>query len=606
MCGIFGYTGHRKAAPLLLDGLRALEYRGYDSAGIYVSGQDVVRAEGEVKKLSDKVSPDMEGKAGIAHTRWATHGKPSEKNAHPHTDTSQQTFIVHNGIIENHVELKKELEGRGALFSSDTDSEVLAHLIEEEIVSNGSFEKAVARALKKVHGSYGIAVMTKREPEKIVIARQGSPIVLGIGTGEYFVASDTSAILKHTKEVIYLEDGECALITPTSYSIFTMDLQTKTRKPQSITWNIEQVQKSGYDHFMLKEIMEGPDVLKNSVLGRLLFETGDARLGGFDSIEKRLSQIERIVIIGCGSAYYAGMVGKLLFEEIGGIPTEVEIASEYRYRAIPPDGTTAVLAISQSGETADTLACLKEAKRRGSVTLGIVNVVGSTVAREVDAGVYNHAGPEISVASTKAFISQLEVLLLFALFLGRRRSLPLTRGKEILDELVRLPEKMQRVLDQAKNIEEIAKHYSTHQNFLYVGRKYNYPMAMEGALKLKEVSYIHAEGYGAGEMKHGPIAMIDETFPTVAVMPKDSVYEKTFSNIEEIRARNGKVLAIVTEGDTNAIRVADHIIEIPQTLEIMTPILSVVPLQLFAYHMSRIRGYNVDRPRNLAKSVTVE
>ena len=606
MCGIIGYTGKKRASEILIDGLKTLEYRGYDSAGLYTSVGQCVRSVGGVDNLYKKLPKHMKGTAGIAHTRWATHGKPSVQNAHPHTGMSGSIFVVHNGIIENYIDLKNALKKQGSTFSSETDSEVIAHLIEKQIESGDTFEEAVIHTLKMIEGSYSMAVMNTHEPEKIIVAQKGSPIVLGVGINEYFIASDVSAIAKHTKTVLYINDGECAVVTPTSHDIFTTDFKMCTREPQKITWDTEQVKKSGYKHFMLKEIMEAPEILKNSVRGRLLLNTGDVKLGGLEEVADKLLDIKRIVIVGCGSAYYAGMIGKMYFEEIAGIPTEVEIASEYRYRSVPFSKESVILAVSQSGETADTLSCIKEAKRRGSFTIGVVNVVGSNIARAVDAGVYNHAGPEIGVASTKAFLSQLKVLLLIALYIGRRKNTSSSQGKLILNEINRLPKKMGDVLAQTKNIERIAKKYSRSQNFLYVGRKYSYPIALEGALKLKEVSYIHAEGYGAGEMKHGPIAMIDEQFPTIAIIPNDSVYEKTFSNIEEIRARNGRVIAIATKGDKKIHTVANEVMEIPKTLEALNPLLTTVSLQLFAYHVGVARGHNVDRPRNLAKSVTVE
>ncbi len=606
MCGIIGYVGKKPASEILIDGLKTLEYRGYDSSGLYISGEKRIRSVGGVNNLYKKLPKGMKGTCGIAHTRWATHGKPSEKNSHPHTGTSGYIFVVHNGIIENYIDLKNNLKKQGSKFSSETDSEVIAHLIEKQIDEGSTFEESVVNTLKVIKGAYGIAVMNKREPEKIIAAQKGSPIVLGIGDNEYFIASDVSAIVKHTKTVLYINDGECLVITPTSHNIFTIDLKTCKRKPEKISWNTERVKKGGYKHFMLKEIMEAPEVLKNSVRGRLLPETGNAKLGGLETITDKLTTIKRIIIVGCGSAYYAGLVGKLYFEEIAGIPTEVEIASEYRYRTIPLNKETMILAISQSGETADTLSCINEAKAKGCSTIGVVNVVGSSIARAVDAGVYNHAGPEIGVASTKAFISQLEVLLLIALYIGRKKNVSSSEGKNIINEINKLPKKIELVLAQAKKIELIAKKYSDSKDFLYIGRKYSYPIAFEGALKLKEVSYIHAEGYGAGEMKHGPIAMIDKQFPSIAIIPNDTVYEKTFSNIEEIRARDGKVIAITTKGDKKIPTIANEVIEVPKTIELIYPILTTVVLQLFAYYVGVHRGLNVDRPRNLAKSVTVE
>lgn len=606
MCGIFGYTGNKKAAPILLDGLRSLEYRGYDSSGIFMPSVGTQKAIGSVDNLAKILKRNTKDTTGIAHTRWATHGQPTENNAHPHSDCSGNLWIVHNGIIENYKALKAELQKAGHIFSSDTDSEVLAHLIEDEFKNTNSLEKALISALKHVQGTYGLVVIHKDMPESIIIARMGSPIVLGIGEGERMVASDASAILRHTKNVIYLDDGELAVITPNSHRIFTLEHKELERTPESIEWDIDQVQKQGYPHFMLKEIMEGPEVLKNSARGRILFDEGVSKLGGLEEVSEKLKTIRRIIIVACGTAYYAGMAGKYMIEEYADIPVEIEIGSEFRYRKMVFDKHTALLVISQSGETADTLAPLKEAKRKGILTLGIVNTVGSTIARETDAGVYNHAGPEIGVASTKAFISQLEVLALFALFLGRQRQLSLEAGKAFAKELQLLPLKLQSILDTRDEIQKIAKKYTGYKNMLYIGRKNNYPIAFEGALKLKEISYIHAEGYGAGEMKHGPIAMIDENFPTIAIALKDSVYDKTLSNIEETKTRKGIVLAIATAGDNEIAQIVDDVIYIPEVSEALSPILSVVPLQLFAYYIGVEKGYDVDKPRNLAKSVTVE
>jgi len=605
MCGIFGYVGERKAVPILLDGLKDLEYRGYDSAGIFVPS-GVFKAVGPVQELRNKIKKIPADLVGISHTRWATHGLPTEKNAHPHGSFSKEIWMVHNGIIENYKELKEVLLKKGHKFKSDTDSEVLVHTIEEELNGSGDIEKAVTKALRKVQGTYGIALVHKNEPDKVLVARMGSPIVLGIGNGENFVASDPSAILKHTKNVIYLEDGEYAVLEKDKYKVSTLDHKKLDRKPDVIEWDLDQVKKDGYDHFMMKEIMEAPKVLEDSMRGRVVEETGEAKLGGLESVKDKLREVKRIIIVGCGSTYYAGQIGKYLIEEYAGIPCEVELGSEFRYRKTVFDEGTALLAISQSGETADTLASIKEAKRRGLLVLGVVNAVGSTIARETDAGIYNHAGPEIGVASTKAFLSQMEVLVLLSLFLGRQRDLSVKEGQEIIKELKLLPKKINKILNNKNEIKRIAKKYSKYENFLYVGRGYNFPIAYEGALKLKEVSYVHAEGYGAGEMKHGPIAMIEPSFPTVAVALKDSVYEKMISNMEEIRARKGKILAIATEGDSKIEDVANDVIYIPKTLETLSPILSVVPMQLLGYYIGVGRGYNVDRPRNLAKSVTVE
>ncbi len=604
MCGIVGYVGYQNASPILLDGLKTLEYRGYDSAGIFIVGDQARKAVGAVSNLIEKIPEDLSGTVGIAHTRWATHGLPTEANAHPHRSADSSVWIVHNGIIENYKELRDEL-GKEP-YASETDTEVLAHLIGHFTAKGESFENAVVSALQKVRGTYGLVAVSTKEPDTIIAARLGSPIVLGVGNNEYFVASDPSAILRHTKDVVYLHDGEYAVLTKKGYSVYTLNRVRQERIPDHIEWDVEQAKKGGYPHFMLKEIMEIPDVLLNSARGRLLVDEGSARLGGLLKHEADLRQIQRLVIVACGSASFTGLYGKHIIEEYAGIPVDPVIGSEFRYSAYIPQAGTAVLAVSQSGETADTLASIKESKHRGLLTLGIVNVVGSTIARETDAGIYNHAGPEISVASTKAVVSQMEILALLALFLGRQRHLSVSEGKRLATGIASLPDLVRKILTTKDRIEEIARRYSGYRNFLYIGRKYNYGAAFEGALKLKEISYIHAESYGAGEMKHGAIAMIDPDFPTVAIVPKDSMYEKMISNIQEIKARSGKVIAIATEGDAHIAELADDVIYIPETIESLNPILAVVPMQLFGYYVGVAKGYNVDRPRNLAKSVTVE
>jgi len=608
MCGIFAYTGaqNKEAASLLLKGLVSLEYRGYDSAGIYTPESGSVKTPGAVKELRKKVPKKFTGKSGIAHLRWATHGEPTEVNAHPHSDCEGEIWLVHNGIIENFKELKEELKKKGHTFVSDSDTEVLAHLIEEHLKHKKSFEKAALAALNDVRGTYGIAMQYKGEPDTLIAARMGSPIVIGIGKNERFVASDPSPILPHTKTVVFLEDGDVAVLTPKSHKIVRLDATQVNRKASTIDWSAEEAQKSGFEHFMLKEIMEAPEVVENTLRGRLIPKKGMAKLGGLESVAKELGKIERIIITACGTAYYAALVGEYMLEEFAGIPVEVELASEFRYRNPVLNQKTALIAISQSGETADTLEAIREGKRKGALTLGIVNAVGSTIARETDAGVYNHAGPEMSVASTKAFVSQLTALVLFTLFLGRQRKMSAASAKEIAAELKRIPQKAQKILDRREVIEKLAKKYAENRDFLFIGRKYNYPIALEGAIKLKEISYIHAEGYGAGEMKHGPIAMIDEHFPTVAIATKDGVYEKMVSNIQQLKARKGPVIAVATEGDKEIAKLADDCLYVPKTLEMLAPILNVIPLQLFAYYFARAKGLNVDRPRNLAKSVTVE
>lgn len=606
MCGIVAYTGRRDATPILIDGLRSLEYRGYDSSGIFLAGKGMLKAVGPVNNLALKVKDDFSGPSGISHTRWATHGVPSEANAHPHSDESGKVWIVHNGIIENYKELKEMLRSKGCKFASETDSEVVAHLIADKLDDGIKIDQAINQTLKEIKGTYGLAIIYSKEPNKIFAARMGSPLVVGLGNGENFIASDPAPIIRHTKDVIYLNDGEMAVITPDSHSVFNMDNVEMKRVPEQLDWSVEAVQKGGYDHFMMKEMMEAPEVVKNTLRGRLLVEDGLAKLGGLESVKDRLRNIRRIIIVGCGTAYYSGLVGEYMIEEYAGIPVEVEVGSEFRYRKPIIDSGTAILAISQSGETADTLEAIREAKRKGALAIGIVNVVGSTIARETDAGIYNHAGSEIGVASTKAFISQLTAMALFTLYMGRQRQMSLVTGKRIAEELIDLPEKIKKILADKENIKKLSAKYLAFEDFLYLGRKYNYSIAYEGALKLKEISYVHAEGCGAGEMKHGPIAMIDKKFPTVAVTLRDSVYEKMISNIQEIKARRGLVLAIGTEGDQELAGLADDVLYVPKTIEMLSPILSVIPLQFFAYYFATLRGLNVDKPRNLAKSVTVE
>ena len=604
MCGIFGYIGKEKAAPFLLEGLRTLEYRGYDSAGMFVHGYGVIKAAGPISSLEAKLPKDIEGTAGIAHTRWATHGVPSEKNAHPHHDMSGRIWLVHNGIIENFRELKEGLAVQGIKFYSDTDTEVLVKLI-------GSFYKndlleATRLAHRAVRGTYGLAVVTEHEPERIVVARMGSPIVLGLGKEGNFVASDPSALLVHTKRVVYLDDGEIASVDKDSYEVTTIRGEKKSKKSEIVEWEHEAVQKNGFAHFMLKEMFEAPEVIENTLRGRLNVEEGTAKLGGLDSIAAKLKHIERLHIIGCGSAYYAGEVGRYMLEEYAHIPVEVELGSEYRYKKTYPDKKAGALFVSQSGETADTRASVEKAKSMHMLTLGMVNVVGSAIAREVDAGIYNHAGPEVAVASTKAYVSQLTAFALLSLYLGRQRGMTKAEGLEIVKALKSLPETMRRVLEKSDDIAKVARKYAKARDFMYIGRTFHAPIAYEGALKLKEVSYIHAEAYAGGELKHGPIAMLDKDFPVLAIVPQNEVYEKMISNIEEVRARTAPVIALATEGDLHISAVADDVIYMPKVHPLLQPIVSVLPLQLFAYHVGVAKGLNVDRPRNLAKSVTVE
>jgi len=606
MCGIYGYVGEKDAAPILLEGLRALEYRGYDSAGMFVFPSGAVKAKGEVSALEKKIPKNFKGTIGIAHTRWATHGEPTHANAHPHAGNGERVWLAHNGIIENYQELKERLKKEGSWFRSDTDSEVLAHLIESHLTQREMpLEQAVAAALKEVSGTYGIVVMDAQKSDTIVAARWGSPITLGIGEGEYFVSSDPSTLLEHTRNVIYLNDGDIAVLTPAGYTIAGRGRKPANHTPEYLDWDALSIQKEGHEHFMLKEIMESPEVLVNSARGRINLKTGAVKLGGLDEVKSKIKHITQINIVGCGSAYYAGLAGKYMFMEYARIPTSVELASEFRYQHTPMKKGTVVIAISQSGETADTLAAVREAKKQGAITLGVVNTVGSTIARETDAGVYNHAGPEIGVASTKAFISQLEVLALLALSFSNGILSPMER-KRFAKALSALPAQVESILKQKNIIKKLAKKYASCRDFLYIGRTYQFPIALEGALKLKEVSYIHAEGYSAGEMKHGPLAMINKAFPTIALIPKSATYTKTLSNIEEIKARRGTVIAIATEGNMRIKDIVDDVFYIPQTLEPLSSILSVIPLQLFAYYVGISKGLNVDKPRNLAKSVTVE
>ncbi len=610
MCGIVGYTGPRQAAQLLLDGLRRLEYRGYDSAGLALvrDGQiEVHKAPGKISVLEQELGsrPPL-GTTGIAHTRWATHGAPNVVNAHPHTDCGGTVALVHNGIIENAGALRTALSKRGHVFRSETDTEVLAHLIEEMLAKGVSLVEGVAGALHQVEGTYGIAVVSTREPDTIVAARLGSPLLVAIGSGENFVASDASAVLAHTRSVVYLDEGEIAVVRPGDYRILDLDAVEKEKAVTQVDWDLATIERGGYAHFMLKEIMEQPESLRNTLRGRLLEEEGTARLGGLNLSDEQLLQVNRIVLTACGTSWHAALIGEYMMEELARIPTEVEYASEFRYRNPIVDEHTLVVVISQSGETADTLAALREAKRRGARTLGLVNVVGSTIAREVDGGIYLHAGPEIGVASTKAFTSQIAALALLTLAMGRLRALSILQGREVVRALRRLPDLVAQVLAKAPEVERIGERVMRANNVLYLGRGYNFPVALEGALKLKEISYVHAEGYPAAEMKHGPIALIDDLMPVMFVAPKDAVYQKILSNVEEVRARGGRVIAVVTEGDTGVAKLADQKIEVPETLDLLTPVLTVLPLQLLAYYIAVRRGCNVDQPRNLAKSVTVE
>lgn len=610
MCGIVGYIGKKEAVPILIEGLKRLEYRGYDSAGISVIDDDLkiktIKSVGKVSNLEDKLNGNnISSTIGIAHTRWATHGKPCNMNSHPHFDCNENIFLVHNGIIENYQELKNDLLKKKHKFSSETDTEVIVHLI-EEFNKKFDFKNSVLQALKLLRGTYGLATINKKEPDKIIVARLGSPLVIGVGDEEYIIASDVSAIVRYTDKVIFMEDGEVAVVTKENCEVVNAKNKAISKEATKLDWSLEKAEKQGFDHFMLKEIFEQPVSILDATRGRVIEKDGMVKLGGLRDVKEKLADINRIIIVSCGTSYNAGLVGEYMLEEYAGIPVEVEYASEFRYRKPLLNKNTAVIAISQSGETADTLAAIREAENKGAITLGIVNTVGSTIARETIAGVYNHAGPEIGVASTKAFTSQLSILALLTVFLGRQRDMSFIMGKRITAEINKIPKLIEKILKQSKDIKKIAKKYVGYKDFLYLGRKYNFPIALEGALKIKEISYVHAEGYASGEMKHGTIALIDKNFPVVFIAPRDSVYEKNISGMQEIKARGGKIIAIATEGDKEIKKIADDVIYIPKTLEMLTPIISVVPLQFFAYYVGILKGLDVDKPRNLAKSVTVE
>ena len=609
MCGIVGYIGKEKSLPILINGLKALEYRGYDSAGIAALSNNEIKVKksvGQVKVLEEVLKNDIDlvSHLGIGHTRWATHGIPNEANAHPHSDCAGQIFVVHNGIIENYKELKEYLQNRGHGFRSDTDTEIVPHLIEDFLKSNKDFNTALLDALKMIKGAYAFAIIDSKNPNTLYAVKFSSPLVIGVGNGENFLASDPSALVGKTKNVIYLRDGEIAEITPNNINVTNLEKQKTPPEIVRLEWDLEQAQKGNYPHFMLKEIFEGPEIVFSALRGRLKSEKNLVKLGGLEQIKEKLKDTKRLLILACGTSYYAGLIGEYLFEEIAEIPTEVHFASEFRYRDEPFEEGTIAIAISQSGETADTLAAIRKAKERGLLTLGIVNTVGSTIARETDAGVYNHAGPEIGVASTKAFISQMTILTLMAVYMSKSNGH--SPNHALLQELEKIPEKIKSILDKSSELEKLAEKYKNCENFLFLGRRYNYPVALEGALKLKEISYIHAEGYGAGEMKHGPIAMISEKFPTMAIVPQNSVSEKMSSNLEEIKARKGPIFAIATEGDKGIVSLVNDTFFVPKTIEPLEPLLTIVPLQLFAYYIGTKRGFDVDKPRNLAKSVTVE
>ncbi len=607
MCGIIGYTGTKNVTPILLAGLEALEYRGYDSAGLSIGGVGIVKAVGKVAMLREKVASSVtaEATSGIAHTRWATHGEPSEVNAHPHIDTSGQLHLVHNGIIENYRDIKTELTGQGYTFYSATDTEVLAKLIGS--LYAGNLEQAVTKALARVRGAYGLVVTHEAEPGVIIVARLGSPIVIGVAADGHYVASDAVALLPYTNRLVYLDDGEVAILTPSTYQVKSAGGTERQVTPETAAADIEVIKKDGYRHYMEKEINEAAEVIRSTIRGRVLVDEGKVKLGGLESVLPELRDIQRLAIVGCGSASFAGKVGQWMLETYAGLPTDVEIGSEYRYRAMLGGAGTAVLAVTQSGETADTLASVKRAKAEGLLTLGIVNVVGSSIARETSAGVYNHAGPEVAVASTKAFLSQLTVFALLTVLLGRERgTMTEVEAKEILTALEALPVVLDVVLKRQADIEVIASRYKDATSMMYIGRGSHAPLAYEGALKMKEVTYIHAEGYPAGELKHGSIALLDAQVPVVALLPTQDVYEKMVSNIEEVKARKAPMIIIAEDGDKHASALADDVIFVPKTHPILQPILSTIPLQLLSYYVGVQKGLDVDKPRNLAKSVTVE
>ena len=611
MCGIVGYIGHRDAWPIIIKGLQRLEYRGYDSAGIaLMNGQlNIFKKAGKVKDLEKSVEAEnLNGKTGMGHTRWATHGEPSDRNSHPHTSGNGNLAIIHNGIIENYSSLKEALLSRGHSFNSDTDTEVLIHLIEDIQYQTGlELREAVRIALNEVIGAYAIVIMNKDEPDELIAARKGSPMVLGVGKGEYFIASDASPIIEYTKNVIYLNDNEIAYIKCDELLIKSIDNTIRIPYVQELELKLEMLEKGGFDHFMLKEIYEQPRSIKDCMRGRIYPAEGHVQLGGIKEYAEKLKNIDRIIIVACGTSWHAGLVGEYLIEEYARIPVEVEYASEFRYRNPIISEKDIVIAISQSGETADTMAAIELAKSKGATIFGVCNVVGASIPRLSHAGVYTHAGPEIGVASTKAFTAQVTVLTLMALYMAQQRG-KITQSKliHLLTELESIPSLVEQCLLSNDSIKEISAQFKDAKNFLFLGRGSGFPVALEGALKLKEISYIHAEGYPAAEMKHGPIALIDEEMPVVFIATKNSSYEKVISNIQEVKARKGSVIAIVTEGDTVVKNMADYIIEIPDTDEIFLPLLATIPLQLLSYHIAVLRGCNVDQPRNLAKSVTVE
>jgi len=610
MCGIIGYTGDKQVLPILIDGLKKLEYRGYDSAGLAIINNkkiESVKSLGKIIELEKKthsLKNNLKGETGIAHTRWATHGEPSEHNAHPHSDSHGKIWVAHNGIIENYKELKEKLAQKGHVFKSETDTEIIAHLLED--LDEDNFSNSIQNMLQLIKGAYAFVIIHANHPDKIWATRFASPLIIGASKDETLIASDVSAIIKYTRNIIYLDDKEIAEIQKDDIKIFNSDNKEIKKTPELIEWNIEQAEKGNFPHFLIKEIFEQKETIQNSIRGRTISKIGKAKLGGLEAVKDKLKEIDKIIITGMGTAYCAGIVGKYMLEEYAGIFTTTDLASEFRYRKPKLDQKTALLAISQSGETADTLAAIKEAKEKDILTLGIVNVVGSFIARDTNAGIYNHVGPEISVASTKAFTSQISILALLTVFLGRQRDMSLTMGKRIIDEILVIDKKVDSILKLNEKIKEICEKYAWAENFAFIGRKYNMATAYEGAIKLKEISYIHAEGFAAGELKHHSIALIDKKFPSIFIIPEDSVYDKNLSSLIQIKSRNGKVIAITTEGNKEIEKIADDVIYIPKTLEMLTPILAIIPLQFFAYHMAILKKCDVDKPRNLAKSVTVE
>ncbi|HMB91839.1 MAG TPA: glutamine--fructose-6-phosphate transaminase (isomerizing) [Rhodothermales bacterium] len=610
MCGIVGYIGHQQAANILITGLQRLEYRGYDSAGVALvnGGLSVRKQKGKVQELAASFNgTPLEGTLGIGHTRWATHGFPNDENAHPHTNTDEDFALVHNGIIENYGAIREKLQRKGYTFRTQTDTEALVHLIDDiRKTANLSLDEAVLQALTQVNGTYGIAVVSSKDPNLLIAARNGSPLILGVGENEYFLGSDAAPLVEHTRQVVYLNDGEMVVITRDGYDVRSLENVSLSKEVHELEWDLEEIEKGGYEHFMLKEIMEQPTSLEDCMRGRISVDNNTITLGGLIGVLDQMREARRIIIAACGTSWHAALVGEYLIEELARISVEVEYASEFRYRRPIIGEGDVLLVISQSGETADTLAAVREAKKQGALVLGVCNTVGSTIARETDAGVYLHAGPEIGVASTKAFTAQVTVLTMIALKLAEGRTISDAEMQEYLRALVAIPEQVRQVLELDDQLKRMAQVYRYASNFLYLGRGYNFPVALEGALKLKEISYIHAEGYPAAEMKHGPIALIDRFMPVVFLATKDSTYDKVVSNIEEVVAREGSVIAITDEGNGELDRLCEYVIRIPATEEFLTPLLSVIPLQLLSYHIAVMRGCHVDQPRNLAKSVTVE